>query len=130
MPTQSWGKTTTPANISESEVPAYAACLRWNCEGHEQHEVTARKTLVEHSFISRGGDLPGIENSYEYLDFTDDKDRTCKVCGRSNGLSEQVRPEYQGLSGHDPLGLVNGTVAKFDPNKRNDANDERVAALE
>jgi hypothetical protein len=123
-------KFTPPPVSTEQEIEAWANCQYALCPGSGQEKVPAVRNVVEHSFESRGGDIPGIENSQVYLRFVNETDSTCAVCGAARVLSEQVRPTYQPLSGHDPMGLVNGSVARYDPNYQNTPDDERTAKLE
>jgi hypothetical protein len=45
-----------------------------------------------------------VENTWSYLRFADEADAYCE-CGRMLELSEQVRPFYAPMSGHDPDAL-------------------------
>lgn len=123
-------KFTPPPVSTDTQIEAWANCQYALCPGSGQEKVPAIRNVVEHSFESRGGDIPGVENSQVYLRFVNEADSTCAVCGANRVLSEQVRPTYQPLSGHDPMGLVNGSVARFDPNVRNSPDDQQVAALQ
>lgn len=116
--------------VTEATVKAFAHCRHPLCPGYGQEEVDAVRTETAYGFKDNGGDLPGIERSMVMLVFADDDARACRNCGRDRELTGDARPSYQPLSGFDPMGLINGSVAPFDPNVVNTEADQRIAALE
>lgn len=130
----------------ETPVKAYAHC-RWPlCPGYGQEEVPAVKTETSYTFADHGENGPlrsSVFRSFSELRFAVDADvsdreayieqyreaAACKSCGNPRELADQARPQYV-PSGYDPMGLVNGTVAQFNPSVVNTPGDEKVAALE
>jgi hypothetical protein len=116
MPTQ----TVTP-------VRGFAHCVVPRCPGTYESEVDAVKVTTSWTFIERGGDIPGEENSQDAARFADETDATCEHCGGHREVSLSPRPQYQPLSGHDPMGLLG--MPQYDPNKINLPNDEQAAEI-
>jgi hypothetical protein len=117
MPTQ----TVTP-------VRGYAHCVVPRCPGTYEQEVDALKVTTSWSFIERGGDIPGEENSQDAARFADEADAVCEHCDGHREVSLSPRPQYQPLSGHDPMGLLG--MPQYDPNKVNAPNDQQAAEIE
>lgn len=111
-------------------VKAYAHCPNARCSGYLQEQVDAERVDTNYLYTDNGGDLPGVERSTVQFRWPDGADAGCPGCGATRELSGSARPSYQPLSGHDPNGLINGSVAKFDPAKVNAPESPRVAELE
>ncbi len=95
-----------PTVMKHDEVTAFAHCGRPTCEGHDQQPVKAIREEVGYTYLEGGGDLPHIEKSSVQLRYVNDEDRLCPFCERARELTENMRAEYQNLSGYDPNGLV------------------------
>lgn len=91
--------------VTETIVTAHAHCQDAQCLGYIQEPVQAGHTHVELSYLDLGGDNPGIERTFDYLRFADDADQSCPHCQKPRAVTDQTRPEYLNLSGHDPMGL-------------------------
>lgn len=115
---------------TEEVVQCFAHCKNPMCPGYAQEPVDAVVTTTEYTYKDNGGDLPGTERSNRDLRFADDEERACRACKQPRELSADARPSYQNLSTFDPMGLVNGSVAAFNPGQVNTEADTRVAALE
>lgn len=83
-------------------VSALAHCPDPRCPGHTQREVDAMRNEVQHTYVSLGGDSPGIERSQVYLT----ADEKCPYCDTQCEITDQPRISYQPLSGKDPNGLL------------------------
>lgn len=116
------------SRVRETEVTAYAHCGDPHCAGSRQEEVDAIHVETEVTYMEKGGDAPGVENSHVHYRLVDPEKRLCPGCGKTRELTGEPRKVYQPLSGHSPEGLLK--FGAFDPSKRVDPNDERVAALE
>lgn len=110
------------------KVRAYAHCPNARCVGYLQEQVDAERVETSYLYTDNGGDLPGVERSIHHFKWLDSADPTCPGCGEIRELSGEPRPSYQPLSGYNPMGLVDGSVAPFNPAKA--PEDPRVAALE
>lgn len=108
-----------------TQVRAYAHCVRPRCPGYREQEVDAVRREDFYTYAEKGGDLPGIENSFVYLDFADEDERACPSCGQARDLSATARPQYQNISGHDPNGLLD--IEPFDPHKQAEIRQQPVA---
>lgn len=132
-----------PPNVLEAEIEGYAYCSRGTnatgqprCTGHAGERVPAKRTVVEWTYESRGGDIPGVENSQVHVSWADEDQQECpgflinrdgKVtdvpCGKPRILSETERPVYDHLAGD--VDLLDG----LDVQER-ERSDQRVADLE
>lgn len=90
--------------ISEVEITAFAHCPNPRCEGYTQREVPAISRTVEHTYVEKGGDMPGVETSQVYIHPCDEE--LCPSCGKTCEITDQRRVRYDNLSGHDPNGLL------------------------
>lgn len=90
---------------TETPVKAYAHCQDGRCGGYLQQEVEGIRTETVWTYLDHGGDMPGIESSTQMVRFADESDAVCSFCAGPREISEQVRPEYPNISGHDPMGL-------------------------
>lgn len=127
----------------ETRVRAYAHCINPMCPGYGQEEVPAVSTETSYTFRDHGGDSREVFRSFVELRFgvdADEADRdvyveeyreaaACRSCSRPRELSATPRPSYMPLSGHDPYGLINGTVAGFNPQVTNTQADAEMAEL-
>lgn len=117
--------------VVATEVKGFAHCRDARCPGYQQQEVDAVREESSQTFGENGGDGPFlhmIERSSVEFRFKDSDDVPCPVCSQPREVSETPRPQYQPLSGHDPMGLL--SVAPFDPGKVPEVveSDEAVEA--
>jgi hypothetical protein len=105
--------TQNPAGeLREEGIPLYAHCANvvGGCDD-AQEEVTGARVTVAHTYRMNGGDATGpmadlIERSSEEFDFLSDEHKFCKRCGNIRAITNQKRPVYAPLSGHDPRELI------------------------
>lgn len=100
--------------ITAVPVTGYASCRNALCPGYHEEEVPALREETSFTFGELGGD--GVfkhmeERSVVEHKFADETDAPCPGCGRERICSGEPRPQYEGLSGFDPMGLLN--VPKF-----------------
>lgn len=91
--------------VKEDTVRAYAFCQNAQCLGYQQEPVEGIRTVTEWTYLDLGGDMPGVERSTETVRFADESEAVCSHCEAPRAISEQLRPEYANISGHDPMGL-------------------------
>lgn len=91
--------------VTETEVTALAFCVDGQCLGYAQESVPALRRTSEFTYRELGGDLPGVEKSTTDVQFVNDEDAVCALCGKPRLISEQERPEYANVSGQDPEGI-------------------------
>jgi hypothetical protein len=113
--------------ITQQDVRAYAHCRNARCPGYAQQEIAAVREESSQTFGENGGDgvfthMP--ERSVVEYRFADPEDVPCPVCSAPREVTGDPRPQYQPLSGHDPLGLLQ--VPRFDAGKQ----AERVEHIE
>lgn len=113
--------------IDRRQVTAYAFCQDGHCPGYAMAEVPAERIEVGYTFEENDGDIPGIERSQVTWEYADEADVACPVCEQPRALSDKPRPQYDPLSGHDPLGLLGGL--KYDPTVVNTQADHEIAEL-
>lgn len=128
--------------VTATEVTALAHCPRILedpasgknklCPGYRQVEVAAIQEEVTHTFRERGGDLDFPESTHTYLKWADPDESFCPFCStpdspQTRELSLQVRPVYQRMSGHDPMGLLDLKDLHEDPEARAIAGEETAA---
>lgn len=106
----------------------WAHCVRPTCPGSGEVEVDGLREETGFMFTDNGGDIPGIERSNVQYQFENPDELACPSCGKGRELSQDRRPSYDPLSGHDPMGLLQ--AERFDPSVRNGPDDARVAELE
>lgn len=114
--------------VTETPVRAFAHCVVPRCPGAYEAEVDALRVETAFAFTENGGDIPGIERSNVVAQFADEADATCEHCGGHRDVSLTPRPQYQRLSGHDPMGLLG--MPQYDPNKVIAPNEAQDAAIE
>jgi hypothetical protein len=120
---------------TETPVEAYAFCLDARCGGYLQEKVQGVRTTTSWTYLDMGGDMPGEERSTDMIRFADESDAVCGVCEGPRGISEQVRPEYPNVSGHDPMGLfefrgkTERELQEIRSNRDLDAKDREIEAL-
>lgn len=102
-------------STTEAPFTGYAHCNSPRCPGHNQEKVEGVRVETFHTFVERGGDLPGIESSQVSLRFADEDVRACPHCGRNREITDQTRKRYAPLSGHSQDGLLG--APPFDPAK-------------
>jgi hypothetical protein len=120
--------TATPATV-------YLHCRDARCSGYNQQEVAGYREESVQTFGENGGD--GIftnfpERSIVSFHAAGEKDElagivACPGCGQSREVSGDPRPQYQAMSGHDPMGLVGGI--QFSPNQVSTVQDAELAEL-
>jgi hypothetical protein len=115
--------TVTPATV-------FLHCRDARCPGYNQQEVAGVREESVQTFGDNGGD--GIftnfpERSTVAFRADDVEDVACPGCGQSREVSGDPRPQYQAISGHDPMGLVGGI--QFSPNLVNTQQDAELAEL-
>jgi len=121
------GQTPAP-NTIETNVTGWAHCGDARCPGYGQKPAEGIRTIVEHTIGSRGGDgifVNIVENTNEYLRFSDSADIACPDCGKDREISLQERPVYPVITGFPQLGLLQ--TPQFDPSVRNTKADEDAA---
>lgn len=122
-----------------AKVRLYAHCRNALCAGYAQQEIEGVRIRTDYAYRDNGGDIPGVERSCVDLLWGDPEDRegntakmACPFCQQRRELSETVRPSYQPMSGHDPMGLVNGGVKAYNasapPNTERDAEVAELRA--
>lgn len=124
--------------VKEDTVQAYAFCQNAQCLGYQQEPVQGIRTVTEWSYLDLGGDMPGVERSTQTVRFADEAEAVCSHCDSPRAISEQVRPEYANISGHDPMGLfefkgkTEGEIRELRHQREIDElkSGERMAALE
>lgn len=107
--------------VIEAPVRGYAHCRDARCPGYAQEEVDAVREESSFTFGELGGDgvfTHLIERSTIVYRLADDEQRACPVCSQPREVTGSHRPQYQPLSGHDPMGLL--TVPKFDAGKQHE----------
>jgi hypothetical protein len=114
--------------VASREQKIYMHCINPRCRGMMEEEVDGLAEETSYLFTDNGGDIPGVERSVVVAKPVHEEDETCPHCGGRRDASLSPRPQYQRLSGHDPMGLLN--VPSFDPNKVNTPTDERDAELD
>jgi hypothetical protein len=114
--------------VTEKPVQVYAHCGVPTCPGATQAPVEGFEVVTSFSFVDRGGDIPGEEQSNVQFRFAEPAEAACPSCGRARHITDQAKISYQPLSGFDPMGLLEAEA--FDPGKRNTIADEQVAELE
>lgn len=122
-------KSTPPPNISESVVDGWAHCEDARCQGYGQQPVKVIRELVERTIGSRGGDgifVNVVENTNEYLRFSDEGDVACPHCHKDRAVTLQSRPTYPPITGFPQDGLLQS--GPYDPSIRNTKADEAQAA--
>src|SRR3954466_5691424 len=82
--------------ITEAPIRAFAHCRNPRCAGNNQEEVDAVQQTESYSFVERGGDLPGEENSIVRVNFASEEDQPCPQCGLLREVTADPRPSYQG----------------------------------
>lgn len=87
---------------TETKIDGYIFCPDGRCPGNTQEPVQIIRTEVSHPYE---GSTPGFERSMDYLKL-DQGDLACPHCGKDRLISDQERPHYLNISGHDPLGLL------------------------
>lgn len=92
--------------VTVSKVEAFAHCADSRCRGNRQEPVKAVAENISISFLDNGGDMPGEERSMRHLRFAREADASCSVCGGPREVSDQKRPVYANVSGHDQAGLL------------------------
>ena len=117
-----------PTAVDE-QVQGFAHCVDPRCPGHNQQAVPAIRRETSYTYVERGGDAPGIEQSHVQAVFADEADSVCPACNGQRDISLDPRPQYDPLSGFDPNYLASGGAQPFDPTVVNSPADEEVAAL-
>lgn len=108
--------------ITETPIQGYAHCRNPRCPGSRQEQVDVVRVEDSFTFVERGGDLPGYENSNVRFRFTDEDQSPCPNCGQHRDVTDTARPSYEALSGYDQSGLLDIEVtengSRFDPAKQ------------
>jgi hypothetical protein len=105
-------------------------CRNALCAGYNQEEVEGFREETVQTFGENGGDgifTAMVERSMVAFRAADDVEVTCPGCKQAREVAGESRPQYQAMSGHDPLGLVGG--APFNPNLVNTDQDAEMAEL-
>lgn len=119
--------------ITQAPIRGFAHCRNPRCSGNNQEEVDAIQQTESYSFIERGGDLPGEENSIVRVNFAhngvdpntgeynrEQDESLCPHCGLVREVSADPRPSYQGEWGQQDFLLdieVGKDGTRFDPSK-------------
>ena len=114
--------------VREEQIEGWAHCPDPRCTGYSQESVRAVRVITETTFVENGGDLPGVERSFQHVTLIDEGDRQCRSCGKAREVTDQKRRVYAPLSGHDQNGLLK--FGGFDPAYQPPKGDDKVAALE
>jgi hypothetical protein len=101
--------------VTKTDRKVYVHCVNPRCAGIRQEEVDGFAEETAFMFTDNGGDIPGVERSTVRAKVADDEDAICPFCEGPRDVSLTPRPQYQRLSGHDPMGLLD--VAAFDANR-------------
>lgn len=107
--------------ITEAPVKGYAHCRNPRCQGSQQEQVDAIRSEESYTYIERGGDLPGQENSVVRITFANEEDKSCPHCGIVREVTDSLRPSYEGEWGNQDFLLdidVNENGTRFDPSKQ------------
>lgn len=115
--------TATPAKV-------YLHCRDARCSGYNQQEVDGLREETVQTFGENGGDgifMPMTERSMVSFRAENAEDVPCPGCKQAREASGEPRPQYQPMSGHDPMGLVGGI--SFNPNHVNTPQDAEMAEL-
>lgn len=91
--------------VTQTPVEAFAHCPNAQCLGYQQQPVQGVRTTTAWTYLDHGGDMPGLESSSDQVWFADEAHVPCSHCEQPRAISEQKRPEYPNISGHDPMGL-------------------------
>jgi hypothetical protein len=93
--------------VLETRVDGYVSCHDPRCPGYEQKPVQVIRETVQLTYRENGARdgvvLDAVERESVYIRQTD---QTCEYCGGPVILSDQERPEYDRISGQDPLALL------------------------
>ncbi len=87
---------------TENVIDGYIFCPDGRCPGNAQVKIKVICTEVFHPYE---GSTPGYERSMEYFR-SETEPLACPHCGIDRLVSDQERPNYLNISGHDPLGLL------------------------
>ena len=118
-------------HTAQEEVVGYAHCRDARCPGYNQVEVPAVKEERFETFGDNGGDgvfMHMVERSHVTFKPANEEDIPCPACHQPREVTGDPRPQYQSLSGHDPMGLIHN--APFDPSVRNTEADAQIAELQ
>lgn len=109
--------------VTEKPRQVYLHCPNPVCPGMVQETVDGFEVETAFLFTDNGGDLPFVERSTSAavvdppsLDPSVERfDTSCRHCGAAREISLTPRPNYQPLSGADPMGLVG--APQYDPHR-------------
>lgn len=110
--------------VAEAPATVFLHCRDPRCAGYNQEEAQGTRKEISFTFGDNGGDgifTHFVERSMVTF-HADEADIPCPACGEPREATDQHRPAYQPLSGHDPMGLLKN--AKFNP------SEDKTAALE
>lgn len=111
----------------DEQISGYAHCNDPSCSGNSQQPVPVIRHTTNATYLDGGGDLPGIEKSWTAFSFADAEDEKCPFCSDRREVTDQRRPRYDPLSGHDPLALLDPRM-KWRPGEA--GNDQGAASVE
>lgn len=116
---------------SVSPTQLFAHCTDPLCRGNKQRPIEGFRVETSWTFVERGGDLPGFENSQVTFRPVNDgeegrrDDRICPECGKRAEIGDQVRPVYANLSGH-PASESLKHFGSYQPDKERSAEVDAV----
>lgn len=117
--------------VTTEVLAGFAHCENPVCAGNKQERVDVVRTNTAWTYADSGGDLPGIEKTFEMFACADEQNIACGVCGRPRAATLQERPVYQSF--HDPNFLTKlqaGLVEMVDGVAKMKEQDGAVAAMQ
>jgi hypothetical protein len=101
--------------VTEKPRQVFLHCPNPVCPGMVQETVDGFEVETAFLFTDNGGDLPFVERSTSRGMVPAEFDTACRHCGANREISLTPRPNYQPLSGADPMGLVG--APQYDPHR-------------
>lgn len=117
--------------VTETPHTLFAACTDPKCRGNKQRPIKGFRVETSWTFVERGGDLPGFENSSIAFRPENDgqdgrpNDGVCPVCEATADITDQVRPLYENLSGF-PASESLKHFGSYKPDKERSAEVDAV----
>jgi hypothetical protein len=101
--------------VTEKPRQVFLHCPNPVCPGMVQETVDGFEVETAFLFTDNGGDLPFVERSTSRGMVPAEFDTACRHCGANREISLTPRPNYQPLSGADPMGLVGAPAVRPAP---------------